>query len=112
MSKSRRSNRDQLRARQETALEKKWLETVKQQHIIRNKNYDASIAKEIVEHAKEVEVYETALTTAYGSVDDSTLRRRIEDIRQELLNTTSSAQDLVELLDEMEDELNRRHCTK
>ncbi len=108
MSKSRRGNRDQLRARQEAALEKKWIETMKQQHSIRNKSYDASIAKELAADMREEEIYRAGLAEVYGDVDNKTLQRRIRDLEEELLETTGDGSDVVELLKELQDELARR----
>lgn len=109
MGKSRRSNRDQLRARQETALEKKWREEEFQRAMTRARKQVAEIDKELAEDAAEAEIYEQGLASAYGDVPDDVLYRRLRDIEEELLRTTTEARDLVEMMHEMRDEIYRRN---
>ena len=109
MGKSRRANRDQLRARQETALEKKWREEEFQRAMTRARKQAAEIDKELAEDAAEEERYEQGLANAYGNVPDDVLYRRLRDIEEELLRTTAEARDLVEMMHEMRDEIYRRN---
>jgi hypothetical protein len=109
MGKSRRANRDQLRARQETALEKKWREEEFQRAMTRARKQVAEIDKELAEDAAEAEIYEQGLASAYGDVPDDVLYRRLRDIEEELLRTTTEARDLVEMMHEMRDEIYRRN---
>ena len=109
MGKSRRANRDQLRARQETALEKKWREEEFQRAMTRARKQVAEIDKELAEDAAETERYEQGLANAYGNVPDDVLYRRLRDIEEELLRTTTEARDLVEMMHEMRDEIYRRN---
>ena len=109
MGKSRRANRDQLRARQETALEKKWREEEFQRAMTRARKQVAEIDKELAEDAAEAEIYEQGLANAYGGVPDDVLYRRLRDIEEELLRTTAEARDLVEMMHEMRDEIYRRN---
>ena len=81
---------------------------MKQQHSIRNKSYDASIAKELAADMREEEIYSAGLAEVYGDVDSKTLQRRIRDLEEELLETTGDGSDVVELLKELQDELARR----
>ena len=108
MSKSRRNNRDQRRAREEAGLEKKWREEQRQRAHTRSKKQSAEIAAEIAEDARQEQIYHAALSRVYGELDDDTLRRRIRDLREELLETTSEARDILELLEELQDESMRR----
>ncbi len=109
MGKSRRANRDQLRARQETELEKKWREEEFQRAMTRARKQVAEIDKELAEDAAEAEIYEQGLANAYGDVPDDVLYRRLRDIEEELLRTTAEARDLVEMMHEMRDEIYRRN---
>jgi len=109
MGKSRRANRDQLRARQETELEKKWREEEFQRAMTRARKQVAEIDKELAEDAAEAEIYEQGLASAYGDVPDDVLYRRLRDIEEELLRTTTEARDLVEMMHEMRDEIYRRN---
>lgn len=109
MGKTVRSNRGQRRAREETALEKKWREEEWLRKQTRGKRQAADIAKELAEDAAAEEKYEQGLATAYGDVADDVLYRRVRDIEEELLRTTAEARDLVEMLHEMRDEIYRRN---
>ena len=109
MGKSRRANRDQLRAREDHALEKRWREEEFQHAMTRARKQAAEIDKELAEDAAEEERYEQGLATAYGDVPDDVLYRRLRDIEEELLRTTSEARDLVEMMHEMRDEIYRRN---
>jgi len=109
MGKSRRANRDQLRARQETALEKKWREEEFQRAMTRARKQVAEIDKELAEDAAEEKRYEQGLASAYGDIPDDVLYRRLRDIEEELLRTTTEARDLVEMMHEMRDEIYRRN---
>ena len=108
MGKTVRSSRGQRRARQETALEKKWREEEWRRKQTRSKRQAADIAKELAEDAATEEKYEQGLARAYAEIEDDTLRRRARDIEEELLRTTTEARDLVEMLHEIRDEINRR----
>jgi len=108
MGKTVRSGRDQRRAREEAGLEKKWREEQRQRAHTRSNKQDAEIARELAEDARQEQIYETALSHVYGMMDDDTLRRRIRDLREELLETTSEARDILELLEELQDESMRR----
>ena len=109
MSKSRRANRDQRRARQETELEKKWREEEFQRTMTKAKRQSASIDKELAADRAEEEQYVQGLASAYGNIPDPVLYRRVRDIEEELLRTTTEAAGLVELLQEMRDEIYRRN---
>ena len=109
MGKSRRANRDQLRARQETELEKKWREEEFQRAMTRARKQVAEIDKELAEDAAEAEIYEQGLASAYGDVPDDVIYRRLRDIEEELLRTTTEARDLVEMMHEIRDEIYRRN---
>lgn len=109
MGKTVRSGRGQRRARQETALEKKWREEEWQRKHTRSKKREADIAKEIAEDVASEQRYEQGLASAYGDIPDDALYRKIRDIEEELLRTTAEARDLVELLHEMRDEIYRRN---
>jgi hypothetical protein len=109
MGKSRRASRDQLRARQETALEKKWREEEFQRAMTRARKQVAEIDKELAEDTAEEKRYEQGLASAYGDVPDDVLYRRLRDIEEELLRTTTEARDLVEMMHEMRDEIYRRN---
>ena len=109
MGKSRRSNRDQLRAREESALEKKWREEEYRRGMTRARKQADEIAKELATDAEEDRRYEQGLASAYGDVPDDVLYRRLRDIEEELLRTTSEARDLVEMMHEMRDEIYRRN---
>lgn len=109
MGKTIRSGRGQRRARQETALEKKWREEEWQRKQTRSKRQAADIAKELAEDAAEEKRYEQGLANAYGDVPEDVLYRRVRDIEEELLRTTAEARDLVEMLHEMRDEIYRRN---
>ena len=109
MGKHRRSNRDQIRDRQEAALEKKWREEVQQRKHTRGKKREADIAKELATDIAEEQRYEQGLADAYGDVADDELYRKIRDIEEELLRTTTEARDLIELLHELRDEIYRRN---
>lgn len=100
--------REQRREREAVQLEKKYKEQTRGAALRRAKKQMASISREIAESVEEEQKYEQGLLVAFHTMDDNTLRRRIEAIRAELLSTTAYAQDLVEILAEMEDETERR----
>ena len=100
--------REQRRQREEAQLEKKFREQTRGETLRRAKLQMESISREIAESVEEEKQYKQGLLVSFHTMDDNTLRRRIEAIRTELLSTTSYAQDLVEILAEMEDETERR----
>ena len=100
--------REQRREREAAQLEKKYKEQTRGAALRRAKLQMESISREIAEAVEAEKKYEEGLMVSYHAMGDNTLRRRIESIRQELLSTTSYAQDLVEILAEMEDEVSRR----
>jgi hypothetical protein len=100
--------RDQRRDREAVQLEKKYKEQTRGEALRRAKKQMESISREIAEAVEAEEQYRDGLAISFQGMGDNTLRRRIEAIRTELLNTTSYAQDLVEILAEMEDEVTRR----
>ena len=100
--------RDQRRDREVAQLEKKYKEQTRGAALRKAKLQMESISREIAEAVEEEEQYEEGLAVSFQGIGDNTLRRRIEAIRTELLSTTSYAQDLVEILAEMEDEVSRR----
>ena len=108
MGKTVRVNVDQRRAREAAQLEKKYKEQTRGAALRRAKQQMESISREIAEAVEAEKQYEAGLMLSFEGRADNTLRRRIESIRQELLSTTSYAQDLVEILAEMEDEVSRR----
>ena len=108
MGKTVRVNVDQRRDREAEQLEKKYKEQTRGAALRRAKLQMESISREIAEAVEAEEKYEEGLMLSFEGIADNTLRRRIESIRQELLSTTSYAQDLVEILAEMEDEVSRR----
>jgi len=108
MGKSRRSNRDQRRAREEEALEKKWREEEFQRAMTRSKEQAASIDRELAREAEEEEVYKNGLEIAYAELPDDMLYLKLRSIEEELLKTTCHAQDLIEMMHEMRDEVYRR----
>ena len=108
MGKTVRVNVDQRRAREAAQLEKKYKEQTRGAALRRAKQQMESISREIAEAVEAEKQYEAGLMLSFEGIADNTLRRRIESIRQELLSTTSYAQDLVEILAEMEDEVSRR----
>jgi len=109
MGKSRRANRDQRRAREETELEKKWRKEEFHRVMTRAKKQMADIDRELAEDAEAEERYEQGLANAYADIPDDVLYRKLRDIEEELLRTTSEAKDLVEMLHEMRDEIYRRN---
>ena len=108
MGKTVRVNVEQRRDREAAQLEKKYKEQTRGAALRRAKLQMESISREIAEAAEAEEKYEEGLMVSFHAMGDNTLRRRIESIRQELLSTTAYAQDLVEILAEMEDEVSRR----
>jgi flagellar biosynthesis component FlhA len=108
MGKTVRVNVSQRRDREAEQLEKKFQEASRAEDLRRAKKQMESISREIAEAVEAEEKYEEGLMVSYHAMGDNTLRRRIESIRQELLSTTAYAQDLVEILAEMEDEVSRR----
>tara|TARA_Y100000992_G_scaffold147435_1_gene98180 strand:+ start:2759 stop:3097 length:339 start_codon:yes stop_codon:yes gene_type:complete len=108
MSDRDKSYRDQRRQREEAQLEKKFREQTRGETLRRAKLQMESISREIAESVEEEKQYAEGLAISFQGMEDNTLRRRIEAIRTELLSTTSYAQDLVEILAEMEDEVSRR----
>ena len=100
--------REQRRQREEAQLEKKFREQTRGEALRRAKLQMESISREIAESVEEEKKYSEGLAISFQGMEDNTLRRRIEAIRTELLSTTSYAQDLVEILAEMEDEVSRR----
>jgi len=100
--------RDQRRQRDSSQLEKKFHETARAEDLRRAKKQMESISQEIAEAVEAEKKYEQGLMVSFQEVGNETLRRRIVYIRKELLSTTSYAQDLIELLAEMEDEVARR----
>ena len=108
MGKTVRANSDQQRARDTAQLEKKFDETSRAEDLRRAKKQMESISQEIAESVAAEQQYERGLMVSFQAMGDETLRRQIESIRQELLSTTAYAQDLIELLAEMEDETARR----
>lgn len=103
-----KSYRDQRREREAAQLEKKFREQTRGEALRRAKVQMESISREIAESVEEEQQYKQGLLVAFHTMDDNTLRRRIEAIRAELLSTTAYAQDLVEILAELEDETERR----
>jgi len=103
-----KSYRDQRREREAEQLEKKYKEQTRGEALRRAKKQMESISREIAETVEAEEQYRDGLAISFQGMGDNTLRRRIEAIRTELLSTTSYAQDLVEILAEMEDEVTRR----
>ena len=103
-----KSYRDQQRRREEAQLEKKFREQTRGEALRRAKKQMESISRELAESVEAEQQYEQGLMVSFQAVGNETLRRRIEYTRKELLNTTSYAQDLIELLAEMEDEVARR----
>ena len=108
MGKTVRVNVDQRRDREAAQLETKYKEQTRGAALRRAKQQMESISREIAEAVEAEKKYEEGLMVSYHAMGDNTLRRRIESIRQELLSTTAYAQDLVEILAEMEDEVLRR----
>ena len=108
MSDRDKSYRDQRRQREAAQLEKKFREQTRGETLRRAKLQMESISREIAESVEEEKQYAEGLAISFQGMEDNTLRRRIEAIRTELLSTTSYAQDLVEILAEMEDEVSRR----
>jgi len=100
--------RDQRRDREAAQLEKKYKEQTRGATLRRAKKQMESISREIAEAVEAEKQYEDGLAISFQGMENNTLRRRIEAIRTELLSTTSYAQDLVEILAEMEDEVSRR----
>jgi len=100
--------REQRREREAEQLEKKFHETSRAEDLRRAKKQMESITRELSEAVEAEKEYEQGLIVSFQEVGNETLRRRIEYIRKELLSTTSYAQDLIELLVEMEDEIARR----
>lgn len=100
--------REQRREREATQLEKKFQETSRAEDLRRAKKQMESISRELAESVEEEKQYEQGLMVSFHAMGNETLRRRIEAIRTDLLSTTSYAQDLIELLAEMEDEVARR----
>jgi hypothetical protein len=100
--------RAQRREREADQLEKKFHETSRAEDLRRVKKQMESISRELAESVEAEQQYEQGLMVSFQAVGNETLRRRIEYTRKELLNTTSYAQDLIELLAEMEDEVARR----
>jgi len=100
--------RDQRRNREAVQLEKKYKEQTRGAALRKAKKQMESISREIAEAVEAEKQYEDGLAISFHGMEDNTLRRRIEAIRTELLSTTSYAQDLVEILAEMEDEVSRR----
>ena len=100
--------REQRREREAIQLEKKYKEQTRGEALRRAKKQMESISREIAETVEAEEQYRDDLAISFQGMGDNTLRRRIEAIRTELLSTTSYAQDLVEILAEMEDEVTRR----
>ena len=109
MGKSRRTNRDQRRAREETELEKKWRKEEFHRVMTRAKKQMADIDRELAEDAEAEERYEQGLANAYADIPDDVLYRKLRDIEEELLRTTAEARDLVEMMHEMRDEIYRRN---
>ena len=100
--------REQRREREAVQLEKKFQETSRAEDLRRVKKQMESISRELAESVEAEQQYEQGLMVSFQAVGNETLRRRIEAIRKDLLSTTSYAQDLIELLAEMEDEVARR----
>ena len=103
--------REQRREREAAQLEKKYRETSRAEDLRRAKKQMESISQEIADAVEAEKKYEEGLAISFQGMGDNTLRRRIEAIRQELLSTTAYAQDLIEILAEMEDEVARRGGT-
>lgn len=108
MSGRDKNYRDQRREREAVQLEKKYKEQSRGAALRRAKKQMESISREIAEAVEAEKQYEDGLAISFQGMENNTLRRRIEAIRTELLSTTSYAQDLVEILAEMEDEVSRR----
>jgi len=100
--------REQRREREADQLEKKFDEVSRAECLRRAKRQIQSVMAELAEAAAEEEQYHRGLSISFQSMGSETIRRRIDSIRKDLMSTTSYAQDLIELLVEMEDELARR----
>ena len=100
--------REQRREREAAQLEKKYRETSRAEDLRRAKKQMESITRELSEAVEAEKKYEQGLMVSFQAMGSETLRRRIASVRKELLGTTSYAQDLIELLVEMEDEIARR----
>ena len=100
--------REQRREREDAQLEKKYREISRAEELRRAKKQMESISRELSEAVEAEQQYEQGLMVTFQAMGNETLRRRIASVRKELLSTTSYAQDLIELLAEMEDEIARR----